>query len=54
MKEQLGDEYIILLRMHVVIKSKINIDDDLENFVVNVSDYPDMQDLLIIYRCVNH
>lgn len=48
MKEELGEEYIILLRMHVVVSNKLRIDDDLGNFVQNVSGYPDIQELLLI------
>lgn len=48
MKEQLGDEYIILLRMHVVVVNKLNIDESLEGFVYNASSYPDIQELQLI------
>lgn len=48
MKQKLGEEYIILLRMHVVIKNKLNIDEELDDFVYDVSDYPDMQELLLL------
>ncbi|WP_330949196.1 CDP-glycerol glycerophosphotransferase family protein [Virgibacillus sp. MG-45] len=48
MKERLGDDYVLLLRMHVVISSKIEIDETLEDFVYNVSSYPDIQDLLVV------
>lgn len=48
MKERLGDDYIILLRMHVVISNKLSIDPELADFVKNVSNYPDIQDLYLI------
>ena len=48
MKEVLGDQYIILLRMHVVVSNKIKLDEDLEGFVMDVSNYPEMQELLLI------
>ncbi|WP_165820766.1 CDP-glycerol glycerophosphotransferase family protein [Pueribacillus theae] len=48
MKEQMGDDYILLLRMHVVVSNKITIEDSLLDFVYNVSNYPDMQELLLI------
>src|SRR5699024_12553815 len=47
-KGQLGDEYIVLLRMHVVISNKLEIDDSLTDFVKNVSNYPDIQELLLL------
>lgn len=48
MKEELGDEYVILLRMHVVISNKIVLPNELKNFVYNVSNYPDIQELYLI------
>jgi len=48
MKGQLGEEYIVLLRMHVVISNKLEIDDSLTDFVKNVSNYPDIQELLLL------
>lgn len=48
MQEALGDDYIVLLRMHVVVKNKVNIDEELKDFVLDVSNYPDMQELLLI------
>ncbi len=48
MKEELGDEYVLLLRMHVVVSNKIQIEDSLSDFVYNVSKYPDIQDLYLI------
>lgn len=48
LQEHLGDEYIVLLRMHVVISNKITIDDELQGFVMNVSNYSDIQELLLI------
>lgn len=48
MREHLGNEYIILLRMHVVIQNKLNIEEELTDFVYNVSSYPDIQELLLI------
>src|SRR5699024_280699 len=48
MKEQLGDDYIVLLRMHIVISNKLKIDETLRDFVKNVSGYPDIQELLLL------
>lgn len=48
LKEKLGNEYMILLRMHVLISNKIKVDEQLDDFVINVSDYPEMQELLLI------
>ena len=48
MKEHLGHEYIVLLRMHVVINNKLSIPDELNSFVYNVSKYPEIQELSLI------
>ncbi len=48
MKERLGDEYIVLLRMHVVISNKLTIPEELRSFVYNVSSYPEIQELSLI------
>lgn len=48
MQEKLGDEYIILLRMHVVISNKLRIPEELRSFVYNVSNYPEIQELSLI------
>lgn len=48
MKDCLGEDYVILLRMHVVVQNKLNLDDSLSDFVYNVSNYPDIQELLLI------
>jgi CDP-glycerol glycerophosphotransferase len=48
MQQQLGEDYIILMRMHVVISSKFKIPEELESFVYNVSNYPEIQELYLI------
>ncbi|UYG93851.1 CDP-glycerol glycerophosphotransferase family protein [Cytobacillus firmus] len=48
LKKELGNEYILLMRMHVVISNKLSIPDDLKDFVYNVSSYPDIQELYLI------
>lgn len=48
LKEELGDEYVIVLRMHTLISNKITINEDLEDFVINASTYGDIQELYLI------
>ncbi|GHH97452.1 hypothetical protein AM1BK_09950 [Neobacillus kokaensis] len=48
LQEQFGDEYILLMRMHVVISNKLTIPEELRDFVKNVSNYSDIQELLLI------
>lgn len=48
MKEKLGDDYVILLRMHVVVSGKLALDEEIRDFAFNVSNYPDIQELMLI------
>lgn len=47
MKTELGDEYVILLRMHYWIVDQLDLT-GLSDFVVNVSDYSDITDIYIV------
>ncbi len=47
MKDKLGEDYVVLLRMHVIVNNRIQIEDSLQDFVYNVSGYPDIQELLL-------
>lgn len=46
--ENLSDDYILLIRMHVVISNKIKIPKIYNDFVKNVSTYSDIQELYLI------
>ncbi|GGI43422.1 CDP-glycerol glycerophosphotransferase family protein [Mammaliicoccus stepanovicii] len=48
MKQNLGDEYVLLLRPHIIISNNIIIDKSLEHFVYNVASYEDISDLYLI------
>lgn len=48
MKRELGNEYILLLRMHVVVSNKVDIPEEYRDFVYNASNYPDIQELYLI------
>jgi CDP-glycerol glycerophosphotransferase len=48
MKEKLGDDYVLLLRMHVAISNKLNVPSEFDDFVYNVSDYSDIQELFLM------
>ncbi|PAE94390.1 bifunctional glycosyltransferase/CDP-glycerol:glycerophosphate glycerophosphotransferase [Shouchella clausii] len=47
MREKIGNEYVILLRMHYLIADELNVD-GLEGFVYNLSHYDDISDLYLI------
>lgn len=46
-KEELGEDYIILLRLHHYVSSNINID-EYRGFVYNLSSHDDIQELYLI------
>ena len=46
--ERLGDEYVLLIRLHVVISSKLKIPAEYKESIINVSSYPDIQELMLI------
>ncbi|MCP8617482.1 CDP-glycerol glycerophosphotransferase family protein [Salirhabdus salicampi] len=48
MQERLGDEYVLLLRMHIAISQKLRIPAEHQQFVKNVSNYPDIQELFLL------
>src|SRR5699024_3122201 len=48
MKEQLGDDYILILRPHIIISNALQLDSSLNDFVVNGSNYNDISDLFLI------
>lgn len=47
LREKLGDDYVIILRMHYFIANNLNID-GYEGFVFNMSKYDDIADLYLI------
>ncbi len=48
MKNKLGDDYCVLLRMHHLISENLEISEDLGDFVYDVSKYDDVQELYLI------
>lgn len=46
--DRFGDEYVLLLRMHVTASSEIDIPKEYENNIINASSYPDIQELYLI------
>ncbi|MEG0731815.1 MAG: bifunctional glycosyltransferase family 2 protein/CDP-glycerol:glycerophosphate glycerophosphotransferase [Vagococcus sp.] len=47
MKEQLSDEYVLLVRLHYFVSKNLDLE-GVSDFVINVCDYPDAQELLLI------
>ena len=48
MKEQLGNQYVVLLRLHKNIVSHVMLDKALQGFVYDFSFYDDVQELLLL------
>lgn len=48
MKEQLGSQYVVLLRLHKDIVSHVMLDKALQGFVYDFSFYDDVQELLLL------
>ena len=51
MYEELGDDYVILLRMHYLIANQIDIK-GYEDFAIDVSNYNNVSDLYLVSDCL--
>lgn len=47
MKEKLSDDYVLLVRLHYFVAKDLDLD-GVEDFVINVCNYPDVQELLLL------
>jgi len=47
-KKELGNDYILLLRLHPAVKSELNLSKDLQDFILDVSNYSSLNELLFI------
>lgn len=45
--DRLGDDVVLILRMHVLVAGKIDIPEELREHVVDASSYPDIQELYL-------
>src|SRR5690606_3781780 len=45
---ELGDDVILLLRMHVLIADRLAVPEELRRRVIDASRYPDIQELMLI------
>ena len=48
LRETLGEDHVVLLRQHPFVRSARPIDPALSGFVIDVSDYPDINELMLI------
>lgn len=48
MQAALGDDHVLLIRLHPFVRSKTPIGPDLAGFAIDVSDYPDINELMLL------
>ncbi|MCY1590437.1 CDP-glycerol glycerophosphotransferase family protein [Staphylococcus pettenkoferi] len=48
MRSELEDDYILLLRPHIIISNSLSLDASLDNFVIDVSKYNEISELYLI------
>ena len=48
LQEALGDDHVVLVRLHPFIRSRRTIGSDLAGFAIDVSDYPDINELMLV------
>ncbi|MBU5276772.1 CDP-glycerol glycerophosphotransferase family protein [Lactiplantibacillus argentoratensis] len=46
-ERQLGNDYVLLIREHVVVASKLKIPQTMRHNIINVSNYPSVQELMV-------
>ncbi|MHC5268058.1 bifunctional glycosyltransferase/CDP-glycerol:glycerophosphate glycerophosphotransferase [Enterococcus sp. LJL98] len=47
MRDELADDYVLLVRLHYFVAKNLDLS-NVEDFVINVCNYPDVQELLLI------
>jgi teichoic acid ribitol-phosphate primase len=48
MRDALGDDHVVLVRLHPFVRERAPIDPALADFAIDVSDHPDVNDLLLV------
>jgi CDP-ribitol ribitolphosphotransferase len=48
MRETLGADHVVLVRLHPFIRSRTEIGPELEGFAIDVSDHPDINELMLV------
>src|SRR5699024_2302794 len=47
-ERRLVKEYVLLIREHVLISNKLKIPKEFQHYILNVSNYPNIQELMIV------
>ncbi|MEO8571792.1 MAG: CDP-glycerol glycerophosphotransferase family protein, partial [Chloroflexota bacterium] len=48
LRESLGDDHVLLVRLHPFVRSRTTIGPELAAFAIDVSDYPDINELMLV------
>jgi len=48
LREQLGEDHVVLVRLHPFVRSRTTIGPDLAGFAIDVSDHPDINELMLV------
>ena len=48
MRERLGEDHVVLLRLHPAVRSEVDLGPDLADFAIDVSDYPEVNELMLV------
>lgn len=48
LQQALGEDHVVLLRQHPFVRSARQIEPELADFVIDVSDYPDINELMLV------
>jgi CDP-glycerol glycerophosphotransferase (TagB/SpsB family) len=48
LQQTLGDDHVLLLRLHPFVRDRTHLGPELEGFAIDVSDYPDINELMLV------
>jgi len=48
LRAALGDDHVLLIRLHPFVRSRTRIDPELAGFAIDVSDHPDINELMLV------
>ena len=48
LRRTLGDDHVVLLRLHPFVRERAALDPGLQDFVIDVSDHPDIDELMLV------
>ena len=48
LQEELSEEYVLIVRLHYILSRSLNLDDEFNEFIIDLSQYDDVADLYLI------